>query len=464
MADRRASEPVAERRAHLLVADDNKINRMLLGRALQLEGYEVTSVEDGRQALERLRRERYDLLLLDMEMPEVDGFAVLETLHADPELRELPVIVTSALEGIEHVARCIRLGADDFLAKPVNPVLLQARVGSSLEKKWLRERNAELLQREIAHQVAERSRELGEAIVRASLMPTSPPAAGVFEARYEVVRPLGEGGMGAVFEVARKTDGARLAMKVMTGHVSREAAARFAREAEIGARMRDPHLVSIVDVGVTDAGAPFLVMELVTGGSLEGQRARFGSVAWALPLLRRVARALATLHAAGIVHRDLKPANVLLDAHGAAKVSDFGIARFSPIALAVDPLAPTSAGAAGGGPIATAGGALAGALTGTGAWLGTPLYMAPEAAQRGREVTPAADVFAFGLLAHELLSGGLPFPVAPMLLSLAGQTIPEPTTLEGAGLEPASRQTLRACLRGEPAERPTIDEVIAALG
>ena len=443
---------MAERSARLLVADDNKINRMLLGRALQLDGYEVTSVEDGRQALERLRQERYDLLLLDMEMPELDGFAVLETLHADPELREIPVIVTSALEGIEHVARCIRLGADDFLSKPVNPVLLQARVGSSLEKKWLREQHRELLRREIAHQVAERSRELGEAITRASLAPVSPPAAGVFEGRYELVRPLGEGGMGAVFEVRRRTDDARLAMKVMTGHVSREAAARFAREAEIGARMSDPHLVSIVDVGVTDTGAPFLVMQLVTGGSLEAQRARFGSVEWALPLLARVARGLSALHAAGIVHRDLKPANVLLDAHGSAKVSDFGIARFSPIALAVDPWAPTSAEASG-----RAG------LTGTGAWLGTPQYMAPEAAQRGREVTTAADVFAFGLLGYEVLSARTPYPTAPMLLALAGLPLPEPPSLEGTGLDPAIQQALRACLRSDPAARPTIDDVVATL-
>ena len=433
----------------MLVVDDNRVNRMLLARALQLEGHDVATAEHGREALDRVRGEPFDLVLLDMEMPELDGFGVLEVLHADPELRELPVIVTSGLEGIQHVARCIELGADDFLSKPVNPVLLRARVRSSLEKRWLREERRALLQREIAHQVAERSRALADALARGGGAPSRPGAA--IDARYAVVRPLGEGGMGAVYEVVRRADGARLALKVMTGAVSREAATRFAREAEIGARVHDPHVVAIVDLGVTDDGAPYLVMELATGGSLEAQRARFGDPAWALPVVRRIARGLAALHAAGVVHRDLKPANVLLDAHGAAKVSDFGIARFVAVAVALDPLEATRTGPMGDG------------LTGTGALLGTPLYMAPEAA-RGAPVTPAADVFALGLLAHELLTGARPFPRPPMLLAFAGQPLPTLPPLRFDGIAPAVLDTLAACLRDAPEARPSIEAVIAALG
>ena len=141
---------MAEGGARLLVVDDNKVNRLLLGRTLQLDGHQVSSAENGREALESLRRGPCDLMLLDMEMPELDGFGVLEALRSDPELRDLrdlPVIVTSSLEGVQHVARCIDLGADDFLHKPVNPVLLKARVGSSLEKKRLRDQRRELLRR-----------------------------------------------------------------------------------------------------------------------------------------------------------------------------------------------------------------------------------------------------------------------------------------------------------------------------
>jgi adenylate cyclase len=138
---------MAERGARLLVADDNKVNRLLLARSLSLQGHQVETAENGRIALEMLGRSAFDLLLLDMEMPEMDGFQVLERLAADKALRDIPVIVTSSLEGVSHVVRCIELGADDFLHKPVNSVLLKARVGSSLEKKRLRDQQKALVER-----------------------------------------------------------------------------------------------------------------------------------------------------------------------------------------------------------------------------------------------------------------------------------------------------------------------------
>jgi len=138
--------------ARLLVADDNKANRLLLTRSLELQGRSVASAENGRVALEMLRREPFDLLLLDMEMPEMDGFQVLV---GDLQLRDLPVIVTSSLEGIESVVRCIELGAEDYLPKPVNPVLLKARLGASLEKKRLRDQQKEWMRRFATREVAQ---------------------------------------------------------------------------------------------------------------------------------------------------------------------------------------------------------------------------------------------------------------------------------------------------------------------
>ncbi|MDQ6917460.1 MAG: adenylate/guanylate cyclase domain-containing response regulator [Pseudomonadota bacterium] len=139
----------------LLVVDDNKVNRLLLTRNLELQGHRVASAENGRVALEMLRREAFDLLLLDMEMPEMDGFQVLEQLVNDLQLRDLPVIVTSSLEGLDNVVRCIELGAEDYLPKPVNPVLLKARVGASLEKKRMRDQQKELVRRFAAPEVAQ---------------------------------------------------------------------------------------------------------------------------------------------------------------------------------------------------------------------------------------------------------------------------------------------------------------------
>lgn len=141
--------------ARLLVADDNKVNRLLLQRSLQLQGHHVSMAENGRIALEMLAREPFDLLLLDIAMPEMDGFQVLEHLAKDLRLRDLPVIVTSAVEGMDSVVRCIECGAEDYLPKPVNPVLLKARIGASLEKKRLRDQQKELVRRFATREVAD---------------------------------------------------------------------------------------------------------------------------------------------------------------------------------------------------------------------------------------------------------------------------------------------------------------------
>jgi adenylate cyclase len=160
--------------AHLLVADDNKVNRLLLVRNLELMGHAVATAENGRIALEQLRGGRFDLVLLDMEMPEVDGFAVLAEMKQDLALRDVPVIVTSSLEGIDHVVRCVELGAEDYLHKPVNPVLLKARIGASLEKKRLRDQQKELLSRfatpEVAADLEQSGFSIGGRRVRATVM------------------------------------------------------------------------------------------------------------------------------------------------------------------------------------------------------------------------------------------------------------------------------------------------------
>jgi adenylate cyclase len=128
---------------------------LLLGRALEQLGHTVTFAENGRQALEILRQRPFDLVLLDIEMPEMDGYQVLEALAADPRLRDLPVVMMSSVEEVDSVARCIEMGAEDYLFKPVNPVLLRARIGASLEKKRLRDQQRELLGKFATTEVAE---------------------------------------------------------------------------------------------------------------------------------------------------------------------------------------------------------------------------------------------------------------------------------------------------------------------
>ena len=148
----------------LLVVDDNKVNRLLLGRSLEQQGHIVAMAENGRQALELMHEKPFDLVLLDIEMPEMNGYQVLEKTSTDLQLREIPIIITSALEEVDSVVKCIELGAEDYLTKPVNPVLLRARVNASLEKKRLRDQQRELIKKFATAEVAEDLDESGFAL------------------------------------------------------------------------------------------------------------------------------------------------------------------------------------------------------------------------------------------------------------------------------------------------------------
>lgn len=139
----------------ILIADDNRVNRLLLGRGLEHEGHDVVFAEHGAEALDLLRRSRFDLMLLDVLMPELDGYGVLEELQRDPHLRDIPVIVTSSLDELDSVVRCLETGAEDYLTKPVNPVLLRARINASLEKKRLRDEQRDLISKFATKEVAE---------------------------------------------------------------------------------------------------------------------------------------------------------------------------------------------------------------------------------------------------------------------------------------------------------------------
>jgi adenylate cyclase len=138
---RRAAAPAPA--ATILVVDDNEENRQLLVRRLAREGHRVLTAAGGRDAMTLLQREPVDLVLLDVMMPDLDGPAVLEWLKQNPERRHIPVLMISALDETASVVRSIELGAEDYLPKPCDPVLLRARIGACLEKKRLRDQEAQ---------------------------------------------------------------------------------------------------------------------------------------------------------------------------------------------------------------------------------------------------------------------------------------------------------------------------------
>jgi len=125
---------MTDRSARILVVDDNRMNRLKLTRAAAAGGYEVSEADGGRAALEKLRAEAFDLVLLDIMMPEIDGFQVLNEMKGDAALSDVPVIIISGLEDMESVDRCMAAGAVDFLNKSVGTADLQDRISQALDK------------------------------------------------------------------------------------------------------------------------------------------------------------------------------------------------------------------------------------------------------------------------------------------------------------------------------------------
>jgi sigma-B regulation protein RsbU (phosphoserine phosphatase) len=184
-----AAEAPAAITGRILVVDDNEGNRDMLSRQLQRQGHTVAVAEHGRAALDLLRAEPFDLVLLDMMMPVLDGYGALLEIKNDPALRHLPVIMISALDEISSVVRCIERGAEDYLPKPFNPTLLRARIGAGLEKKRFRDqerlyvRTIEETQKRLKHELTE-----AENYVR-SILP--PPSAGPIPTDWRLI-PSGE--------------------------------------------------------------------------------------------------------------------------------------------------------------------------------------------------------------------------------------------------------------------------------
>ncbi len=159
------AQPHVSTPASILVVDDNPDNREVLMRRLDREGHHATPAAGGHEALSMLERDTYDLVLLDLLMPDLNGFQVLSRMKRDARFRDIPVIMISALSESDSIIRCIEVGAEDYLTKPFDPILLRARIGSSLEKKRLREQEQQMMRRELEM----------AAIIQRSLFPPSPP-------------------------------------------------------------------------------------------------------------------------------------------------------------------------------------------------------------------------------------------------------------------------------------------------
>jgi signal transduction histidine kinase len=153
---------MSEEHGHVLVVDDNRTSRLKLVRTLEQQGHTVSAAENGSRALQMLAEQSFDVVLLDIVMPEMDGYTVLASMKANPELHNIPVIVISAVDELDSAVRCIQMGAEDYLPKSFEPVFLRARIEASLRRKKLRDLEQAYLQQEIMLRQSEKLATLGK--------------------------------------------------------------------------------------------------------------------------------------------------------------------------------------------------------------------------------------------------------------------------------------------------------------
>ncbi len=480
--------------AHILVVDDQEDNRAVLERRLRRQGHTIESASGGLSALEMLGRERFDLVLLDVLMPDLDGLAVLERINADQNTRDIPVIMISALDDVGSVVRCIERGAEDHLSKPFDPVLLRARIGACLEKKRLRDVELEYL-REVGRviqaataveagsyqqgalaQVAQRGDELGrlarvfdgmanqvraredrlkEQVValrreigeaRQTTRQSVPHGVlslltgELFAGRFEVLEEIGSGGMGMVYRALDRELGDQVAIKTLRPELLQDPTLleRFKSEIRLARHISSKHVVRTHDIGERD-GVYYLTMEYVEGitvRELLDTRGRLGT-APTLAIASQLAQSLVAAHEQGVIHRDIKPQNLLLDGAGVLKVMDFGVAR----------LAGGNAN-----------------LTEAGMVVGTPSYMAPEQ-MLGESVDERTDLYAVGVVLFECLLGRLPFEAGSAIALIARvlrDQPPVPAALDPE-IPPALSELVVRLLAKDPAQRPANATELARL-
>jgi CheY-like chemotaxis protein len=358
-----------EARGRILLVDDEPALLEMLAEALQEAGFSVETAANGREALARLAAGDPDVVIADVEMPEMDGYELCRRVRAAGQA-DIPFLFCSGLGEPDHRLEGLQAGADDYIVKPADL--------DELILKLTRQVGRVRRLRAVGADASSPVDAVALAAIEVRLLRRPGEVARL--GRFEIRAILGRGSMGTVFRawdlklerwVALKTVRAAAGM---ASFWDESLVRRLVVEAAMVARFNHPHVVTVHDVHEA-ADAAYVVMELVEGTSLQDllrNGARIGPE-HAVPLLAALASALAAAHATSLLHRDVKPHNVLLGHDGAIKLTDFGIASFMSAQV-------------------------------KSALFGTPGYLPPEAIL-GAGVGAAGDLFALGAVAYRCLVG-----------------------------------------------------------
>ncbi len=340
--------------AHILIVDDEDIFVEFAGQALKAAGHTVTMTTSPRVAIELSTSEVPDLVVSDINMPEMSGFDMVAVLNADSSRRWIPVVFMSSRDDGPSFREAFGVGAVDYLVKPFTRKSLVA----SVEKKLVE---------------TERRRAAGE-IPQANLDDPMPMIPG-----YVLINPLGAGGMGHVFLATSTKSGGRCALKILTlveeGKEQAQVLSRFLEERALLSRIDHPNVARVFGHGITDNHV-YIAMEYFPCGDLKLAMENGISVATSLGFVRQITEGLGAIHAQGIIHRDVKPANIMLRKDGTIALVDFGIAKELNAITA---------------------------LTLHGETLGTPHYMSPEQIL-SRTLDARSDLYSLGAIFYEMLT------------------------------------------------------------
>ena len=433
-------------RGSVLVVDDSESNRDILTRYLLRRGHTVRTAASGRAALEALAAERFDLVMLDIVMPEMNGFEVLERIVVDDAIPQVPVIFISALDDAFGKVRAFRGGGVDYVTKPFQAEEVLARVENQLKisrlQRDLERQNVELVRKnEELTRAQRRSDRMFTAL--SDVLPGS-----VLDGKYRLDEKIGAGGFGAVYRGCHMNLDKPVAVKVfrpVPGNDDPNALERFLREGVSASRLNHPNAVAVLDSGITRAGIAFLVMELLEGRTLADEIREKGmvSLARAVQVLVPVCDVLAEAHALNLVHRDVKPDNVFLHESRdgeVVKVVDFGLAKMFDISPSESTDQTT----------------LAGRIA------GTPAYMAPERLT-SLPYDGRADIYSVGVILFELVTGQRPYASMhrELYAALVAQLTHDPPSVrEIMPTLPVEVDTIvKKALSRDPGDRPSALEL-----